>query len=409
MSEQIVTSGEGMSSTSGTAIGWAMRTSLAETLVGRLSRRALDRLAVLFFVAIMAAVSLYTLVRPDYNWDMLAYVATALEDRHADPVALHGETWRQIEAGASTAQLDHLRSGNPYNRHQWENPVDFQSQLSMYRVKVAYVALLRAVEPLAGNLVKASIWLSEIPSFGIGLLCLYWLYREGALQGAFVLGPLLVIAHYADMTSAVSPDVLVALVSLLAIYALTRGRDAVACGLLFASVFIRPDNIILIFALLLTAIAFGWRVLPWLVTFAASMAACVWIARVGDHPGWWAHFYFSTVQIQNSMAGFHPDFALADFAKGYFRGVVMALVDSDWPWVFALCMAGWALLHRAGKSGGRGNALMFALAIGTLGKFASFPLPDDRFYFPFIAGMLIVVLTMWKPRFDAIGRTGVLA
>jgi hypothetical protein len=40
---------------------------------------------------------------------------------------------------------------------------------------------------------------------------------------------------------------------------------------------------------------------------------------------------------------------------------------------------------------GRANALAFALAIGTLGKFASFPLPDDRFYFVFISGMAIVL------------------
>ena len=54
---------------------------------------------------------------------------------------------------------------------------------------------------------------------------------------------------------------------------------------------------------------------------------------------------------------------------------------------------------------GRATALMFAFAIGTLGKFASFPLPDDRFYFVFIAGMLFIVLTRWKPRFDtATGR-----
>ena len=66
-----------------------------------------------------------------------------------------------------------------------------------------------------------------------------------------------------------------------------------------------------------------------------------------------------------------------------------------------LFAAAWALLHRAGRTGnGRENALMFALMIGTLGKFASFPLPDDRFYFAFMAGMAILLVTMWKPRFD---------
>jgi hypothetical protein len=43
---------------------------------------------------------------------------------------------------------------------------------------------------------------------------------------------------------------------------------------------------------------------------------------------------------------------------------------------------------------------MFALTIGLLGKFASFPLPDDRFYFVFTAGMAMLLVVMWKPRFD---------
>jgi hypothetical protein len=58
------------------------------------------------------------------------------------------------------------------------------------------------------------------------------------------------------------------------------------------------------------------------------------------------------------------------------------------------------LLNKYGRiAAGRANALAFACAIGTLGKFASFPLPDDRFYFVFIAGMAIVLIAAWKPSF----------
>ncbi|HTV72005.1 MAG TPA: hypothetical protein VMF90_26025, partial [Rhizobiaceae bacterium] len=125
------------------------------------------------------------------------------------------------------------------------------------------------------------------------------------------------------------------------------------------------------------------------------------ISKYGDHPGWWAHFYFSCVHIQNSMVDFHPPFSLVDAARGYVRGVTVALMDNDWPALLAGLTAAWALLYRAGRiRDARANALVFALAIGTLGKFASFPLPDDRFYFVFIAGMAILLVTMWKPRFD---------
>ncbi|NGN40801.1 hypothetical protein G6N74_06965 [Mesorhizobium sp. CGMCC 1.15528] len=390
-----------MAQSQGTAIDWAMGTGAAEALGRAASNRTLlDRIAAVFFLATFLFVGAYTWVRPDYNWDMVAYVATALENRTESPEQLHAETWKAIGEGARESQLYNLQYGNPYNRHQWENPADFESQLSMYRVKIGYIELLRVLGPVTG-IVTAAILSSVLPLLGVGLICLLWLRQENALQGAIFLAPLLVVADLFHMTTAVTPDMLLAVVSMGAIYLLARKQDIAACLLLFLSVFVRPDNIILIFALLLTAIAFGWRILPIAVTFVASFAACMLIAKFGGHPGWWAHFYFSCVEIQNSMANFHPDFSLAAFVRGYARGVTVALIDNDWPPLFLAILAGWALLWRAGRTGtGRENALMFALAIGTLGKFASFPLPDDRFYFVFLAGMAMLLVVMWKPRFD---------
>jgi hypothetical protein len=391
-----------MAAQQGTLLGWALQTGVGETVVRTASRRSLlDRTAALFMALAVAAIAAYGTLKPDYNWDMVAYIATALENRIADPVALHAETWAEIDAGASEDEQFKLKKSNPYNLNQWENPADFQSQLSMYRVKVAYVAMLRALEPVTG-LIGASLLLSILPAVVFGFLCLWWMQRENALQGAFVLVPVLLIADYSRMTSAVTPDMVLALVSIAALYSLLRGRDVLAGALLFSSVFIRPDNIILIFALLIAAVLFGWRKLPMAVTFVASLAACMLISKLGDHPGWWAHFYFSCVQIQNSMANFHPDFSLVAFAKGYARGVIVSLQNNDWPALLALLVAAWALLNKYGRMGtGRENALAFALAIGALGKFASFPLPDDRFYFVFIAGLAVVLIAAWKPRFEA--------
>lgn len=382
-------------------VDWALRTNFAETLVAGLATRAfLDRLAVCFMVLVITGVAAYSWLRPVYNWDMVAYVATALENRISDPVELHDGTWAEIEPGARESQIYHLKFSNPYNLHQWQNAADFQSQLSMYRVKVLYVEMLRWLEPFAG-LATASILLSVLPSIAFGALCLWWLLREGAEQGLLLLVPFLATADFITMTAMVTPDMLLAAMSLGAVLLLLRGRDGLAGLLLFASVFVRPDNIILIFALLIAAVLFGWRLLPMLATFVVSFAACLLISKLGDHPGWWAHFYFSCVQIQNSMTGFAPDFSLVDFTKGYVRGVAVALTENDWPGLFLVLIVGWAMLARAGRiAAGRTNALVFALAIGTLGKFASFPLPDDRFYFTFVAAMGLILIAAWKPRID---------
>jgi hypothetical protein len=271
--------------------------------------------------------------------------------------------------------------------------------LSMYRVKAGYIALLRSLEPVFG-LTRASILLSVFGSIGVGLLCLYWLWRRQALQAAVIAMPFLVIADYTHMTTAVSPDMVLALVSLSAIMLLALERDLAANALLLVSVLIRPDNIILIFALLIASVLFRWRVLPVFVTFIGAFAICVAEQKLGGHPGWWAHFYFSCVKIQNTMIGFSPEFSLFDLVRGYVRGVVVALTDNDWPGLLLALAAGWGMLAKAGKMSARANMIVFALVIGTLGKFASFPLPDDRFYFVFIAGLIVVLAAEWRPDFS---------
>ncbi|MEX0346791.1 MAG: hypothetical protein AB3N20_17840 [Rhizobiaceae bacterium] len=376
---------------------WLLANPIVKAILGSvLAAPVLNKLAALMMVLVVAGTAGYAVVRPDYNWDMVAYVATALENRIGDADQLHAQTWAEITPGATEAQLYHLQQSNPYNLHQWENPVDFQSQLSMYRVKIGYIALIRGLEPVFG-LTMASMLLSIVPAVGIGLLCLYWLWYRQSLQAAFVAVPLLIMADFTHMTTAVGPDMLASLVSLVAIMLLMMKRELPAYVLLFASVLVRPDNIILFFALLIAATLFRWRFLPMLVTFLASFAAGIYIQNIGGHPGWWAHFYFSCVRIQHTMIGFAPDFAMFDFAKGYVRGIAVSLMDNDWPGILMVLTVGWALLAKAGKMTARGNAIAFALVIGTLGKFVSFPLPDDRFYFVFVAGLIVVLAAEWRP------------
>jgi hypothetical protein len=364
------------------------------------SSKALDRLAACLFAMGIVLVAAYAVVRPDYNWDMVAYVGTALEDKYQDPVELHRETWSRIDAGASERQQYHLKYSNPYNVHQWENPVDFQSQLSMYRVKYLYIAALRALDPIIG-VVNAAFVLSVVPSLMFGALTLWWLWRENALQSAFLMLPLLMLADYLSLSTVVTPDILVTVIGIAAVYCLFRKHDWFAATLLVLSVAIRPDNLVMIIAAAMTAALFGWRKAPMLVALIAGFAVVLAISKTGHHPGWWPHFYFSNIRIQNSLIDFHPAFSLYDMARGYMRGLVVTFQHNDWLGLLALLLGSWALLAKANKIiHPRVHALCFMMTIATFGKFASFPLPDDRFYFIFIAAFALILMSAWKPQFQ---------
>jgi hypothetical protein len=383
-------------------VDWAARTRAGRAIAEwTQSAPFFERLGVIAMVTVVFMLATVTWLRPGYNWDMVAYIAAALEDEIDDPVELHAKTWKEIEKGATENDLKLLRYDQGYQQHQWENPGDFASMLSMYRVKAGYIATLRALAPVTG-LYEAAILLSIVPSVAFGALCLYWLKRENALQGALVLVPALALADYIHMTTIASPDMMATLLSVTAIYFLTRNRDVIACLLLYASVLFRPDSLILLFALLITAVVFGWRKWPFAVTFIAAFATSEIISRSSGYPGWWAHFYFSCVELQYTMVGFRPPFSLTAFLKGYLQGAVTSLTDYNWPQLLVSGILAWRLLALSGKTAApRFNALMFALVIAVAGKFASFPLPEDRYYFKLIASMAILLVANWKPQFSS--------
>src|SRR5690606_23684230 len=97
-----------MSSTAQPKIGRAASPGAGEGLLQRLLRRArLDRAVALFLLLGVLAVAAHGWLKPDYNWDMVAYIATALENRTDNAEQLHAQTWSLIDAGASEAQQYH--------------------------------------------------------------------------------------------------------------------------------------------------------------------------------------------------------------------------------------------------------------------------------------------------------------
>lgn len=361
-------------------------------LLHRLSKVA----GALTVLAAIAVTVIYSVSKPDNNWDMIPYIATAMEDRYPDAGALHDETWRQVAAATSQNEINALKFGGDYRRAQWESPENFKSQLIMYRVKVGYVELLRLIEPYTG-LIRGGHLISLAAAITSGLIILAILAYYNALQAGLLVGPALLLAGFGPMTSAIFPDIVLAAFSFAAIFAVLKERDWLASVLLVLSFTIRPDNIIMIFALLIAAVLFGWRKLPLLAAFVASVIIGLVISRHTGHTGWWAHLYFTCIEMQHSMAGFKPDFSLALLVKAYVRGTILALYLESWPSILLVSLVAWAAMAKAGikTTIPRLNGIVFAMFIGMLGKFVYFPMPYDRFFFNMIITMVLMLSLAW--------------
>lgn len=374
-----------------------LRETIAHSASRLRNRNLIDAVCLTLATLMIVFITAFSAMKPAYNWDMVAYVAAALEPQYSNADDLHRETWAVIEDGASDGQMRQLTAGNAYNIANYEHPEALQSQLVMFAVKPLYVWSIRALEPVTGlaGAVKAMSW---GPGLFVGLFVLFWLWRVDALQAAPLIVPIFIIGDYFHMSRNVVPDMLHAALALPALYAITRGKDWIASVLLIVAVGVRPDSIILTFALLIAAPLFGLRIVPMLAAFIGGLLFAKIIGSHYDHIGWWSHFVFSTVELQANVNEFDPAFSLTTMITGYVRGVSVALQHSEWPWLFGILVFTRLFALAKGIVGDRRTEALFAAsALGLLGKFASFPLPDDRFYFVFIAGMTIALAAIIKP------------
>ncbi|MEM7300867.1 MAG: hypothetical protein AAF468_07250 [Pseudomonadota bacterium] len=378
--------------------------ALANSFYRNLSKAAFDRAGLALMGLVVTFVVTVGIAKPEYNWDMSAYIASAMNDGTRSAAELHRSTWSQIEARASETQMYRLKAQNPYNVHQYENPADFVSMLPMYDVKVGYIALLRFVGGIMG-MVDAAIAITIATTLATGILLIWWMRQGGFEQSAPLLAAGLLLSGYFSMARGVTPDNLFALIALGGIFAMLRGRDWLGAALIFAAFLVRPDNIIFLFAMVLASAVLGARLMPALTAFGCAFVSYFWITSGEHHPGWWAHFYFSCVEIQMTMTGFSPDFSIMTYLKGVARGVSVSLQDNKWPMLLLVLGFGWAMLARSGRGPNKAATVtLLALFLCMAGKFVVFPLPDDRTYFVYLVAMIMILLETWKPRLDNAAR-----
>ncbi|MDX8538099.1 hypothetical protein RFM23_10760 [Mesorhizobium abyssinicae] len=337
-----------------------------------------------------AAFSLYILltaatawIMPDANWDMLPYLAVAEEGTYPDPQVLHDYAYSTVKAGVSAADYKTLTDdGGGYRSHMAENAADFHSLLGMYRIKFLYAEILSGLSHVVSP-VEAMRLVSVVSVLLFGGITLIWLRSEGALALAPIVGAVLIMADFGDAARASTPDLMCSALFLGGLFAYVRKREAATAILLFLAFMARPDNIVFlaIFAMLL--IIFRQRAWGALAGFAASFIAYFAISHWAQHPGWWPHLWFSTIEQHYNMDGFEPPFSLAAYLKAFAASLLRAINANSWVGVSVLALAGWYALGRAGfRLDRRAGILLAALVLGVLAKFTVFPIHDTRIYFP---------------------------
>lgn len=344
---------------------------------------------VALYIAVVAAIGW---LRPVHAWDMIAYLGAALRDQFDLAGAWHAHLWSEIKAITEPGQFAALSEGDAYRARQFTDPAALESMLGMYGVKWLYVKLLGLLYPVFGA-AHAGYVINLASMAGFGAVLVWWL--KSVRMGAY--GPLVVallmIGGFAAMAMGETPDLLNTTLVMAAILALDRGRIVAGCLAAFAALLVRPDSIIILAGLMTTLWLWQRKAAAAMaLTFAAGAGAYVAISSVSGHPGWWPHLWFSTYAIQDTMAGFEPDFSLRVYVTAFAWNLIRSAFENTWLALYAVALGVWAMLHHGGhRIGGLRSALLAATLGAVALKYVIFPLHDGRTYMPVLLPALLLL------------------
>jgi hypothetical protein len=361
----------------------------------------LKSLFLLIYCAIILFVSIYSLKKPAYNWDILPYMGVILSYENIDVKTIHDSVYniakKQIPSAFYNRMID---SSNKYRYHLAQSTEAFNLQLPLYVVKPLYTGLGYLFYKAGASLLIATILPSVLSYFLIGLLLFYWLQKYWPVIFAFA-GSLFIMFSSPLLSGAnlSSPDMLSALLLFAAIYAIIERRSlAWTFFFLILSVFTRLDNIIpSIF--FLTTLAFTNKWNPKIPVGKLSLLLAVMVLsylaisfNVRSF-GWSLFYYPSFVKQLNPSYNINNTFVFKDYvalAKSQLMTGLFFSFLSLFFFLVLLLLWNSPAFHFSRLTIEQTLGIVFVLII--MIRFVLQPLINDRLYIPYYLSVIIFLV-----------------
>jgi hypothetical protein len=242
--------------------------------------------------ATAAAVFLFGVSHPRYNWDMIGYVACAHYQDGLRGDALRASTYADVKDEVGPERFATLTASDEFRRAIYQSAPALQEQLPFYSIRVVYVELIRGLRVIGVPYPKATYVLSALFSaLSVMVLAIIGLRTQLSLC---VLPLLALAAGYVQLATFSTPDSLAVFGSLLATLACMSGNAWVyiLAALLPA---LRTDFIIFS-ALLMLAMSRRGQRLRSSIALAVSLAVVFAVCLSQHAYGWLTLINFSLVK-----------------------------------------------------------------------------------------------------------------
>ena len=299
------------------------------------------------------ALLLVALVQPPvYNWDLLGYIGAVYAYTISDVQELHVRTYAEVEHNVPELYYAYITQASSWRAQVASEPRAFVQHLPGFQVKPVYPALMFLLQQLGMDLVTASIAISKVAWWLMGLLLLKWLAVYLRPWPACLCAMLVMtVPQVVILAGLSSPDALSCLLTLAVFFLLAEKRWygtalLLACG----AIGVRHNNLLLLFLVALHVIWIvpGWR-LAAVGYLVVGLGGYLFLKGFYDNHSWAVFFHHSVVERLVYPAEFQPWLRLEDYFLLYLKCAINpAIYTAVWWWL----LAGLALCYGRYRMGG---------------------------------------------------------
>jgi hypothetical protein len=337
-------------------------------------------------IIITAAVIIlvYGVLKPERNWDMVAYVAAAYHKDGYRGADLTKQTYGEIKKEVSDKRFSLLTTGE-YRETVFRDPSSLEQQLPFYSIRFAYIELIRLFKNLGLSYTKSTYVISAIFA-SLAVLVLGLIVLETAVPIALL--PIAVaVTGYTEVARLSTPDAMACFFSLLGIYSLIR-RGNLLFFIAATLPLIRTD-FVLLSALLMAVTYFRGNRLVSLISLVSAVILYLSVTQLNGNYGYLTLFNFTFI---GSLTPYPADIVLSsnlvDYLKPYAK-----LLDSliAHPHAVIYVLAFYLLWLKREKVGDKSMFLPLCgvPVVFTLAHMLLFPTDQYRF-FVFSASLMLI-------------------
>lgn len=298
-----------------------MSTTLGEARPLRVAKLACGVLGVLAFLGAVSCALVAGYRRPALNFDLIDYVALALEWVEDDPEAVHRRTYEVLAAELPPDVFADFTSGGPptaagpYRERIARDWRAFDANLGFHRGRYLYTASVCGLNALGVPLVAATA-VPNLVFWGLtALFVFFWATRHFALGPAALLAlGILYSPPVLSLVPASTPDSMAMFLVVLSLYLVLEQRAFLASAtLLTLAILVRSDFVLISGGVAAALFLFverarrpsNWSMVAWL---AICIVLYLAVSRSARDPGWWAAFScaWTRVGVFDEVIPFKP-------------------------------------------------------------------------------------------------------